>query len=359
MRNSATAFFCLLYGLDLRNKRPSVFARSFSIVWFAGFALWTYVELDRSSQLLAAACSLSELADYADDLFVGVVWLFASVYLVLFRRDAYVDLLRIGDSFCAASFRRVLVMNLLGLPYVAVFIVRAYVCAEAGDYLMAVGSFVMGYVSHTQTFFLTTYIEAVAAINWHHRAVTVALSGSSSDKNVVATVHARKRVIRAKIESLNRIYSIPLALCYLQVFLAALRIISLFIVRPTNLMAFLFSSGHVGFVVQLFLLASESSKLIQASRSLDLRLIDGQYSWRGSDHWDTFYTWLSLHHRDDVDAPTVGPFLHRSEGLLQYLATSVTCVSVVLQFDFRVVATVNRLANSNESGWHRSTFVSY
>lgn len=164
---------------------------------------------------------------------------------------------------------------------------------------------------------------------------------ATSSMDMIEILSLRDR-IRKSIKKVNKLFALPLAVFCSQMLMVVLYIFTEWLGHGfTSREALLVVCG-VYFIFQFFLLARKGSNLVANCTKLEY---DVRKRITDCSSPNVAHFLHRLRFREEWDTLQVGCFALGIPNLLKFLLFCVTCAAVVLQFDHRVVTTVNRLSS--------------
>lgn len=285
------------------------------------------------NSLGSAALSLSELTGTSSLVLLGALSL-SSMFSMIRRHEKIERLIRKSGR----SSKDVLSFVIILVPC---FIREAAAGFEHGTILFSliVISFISLEVS--ATICMMIYYDTVKNLLNDLRLLDVALERPPRDLRELMSDKWRNR---DRIGALNAIFATPLCLGYAQIFLSTIFTLAFSIGNTTDLREmFLRVSGYLCYVFLYFLLAREASCiktqcLETHSKLLRCSITDSPLAHSAAD--------AERHFRfdQDLDSLRIGCFDQSVSNYMRFLSVVTTCVAVVLQFDYKVVRTINKLS---------------
>lgn len=186
----------------------------------------------------------------------------------------------------------------------------------------------------TMISFFMIYTDMLATLQHRNREILESIqAGHNSDCSIPA-----KWKLRDAIGTMNCIFGRTLALFYIESFMAAIHTFStLGGSSHDSRERVVLLSNVVGIVLQLLVLAVNSSALVATSLRCEYHL---SKVFRP----DSSIELLVFKLRDEWDLPKVGYVFLNVSNFLKFLASAVTCIAVILQFDHRVLRKLNSMA---------------
>lgn len=280
--------------------------------------------------------------------------------IVTFRLDKIHELIFSGEPKSPGWIRRIIVI-VLWIPtsfYLIEALATAIIEGNSKESLY--------YVGYTYRMILTIlpmlmYLEAVCDLEQRGRSIVTSLqSRRYIDLDALAE---EKSLIRERIAALNDCFNAFLALIDIQMFMEAILAISFIVTsRKPSLLRI---SGFLRLISLMvpFLMARQSSRLIDTlveAERLTLRRLsevsctsvidDGLLYIGTSNHSCCPLQWDSLRFDDEVDSPRKACFVNSQQNFISSLSTSVTCLAIVMQFDYKIAWVVQNLAYNYGSG---------
>lgn len=340
---------CLTFGLNNRSEyKWSLALRFVQLLWIIGHAGYAAFCAASFIRFLKAGVSCSQISMTLNN---GIY--FAASLLVGLRynrrRKQFQELLQ-SNQRCASN---TVLLFLLTTPYVLSNVYELWLSiTHFTSYRLLCYSLCFTYASFIKTGILMVYMEAVAIIADQHEALAqLATTAQPMTLAVRVALTERKWKMREATRQLNSLLAVPLSLLYVQLFMLAIVAIGYTIfTHVSTLGAICLAVGHLGFGLQLFYVAHQSSALYQAYHDLESRLMQQSNQQlvlcTNSVNEEVDKALEVLRYREEWDALRLGcfGFVHNLRSFVSYLATSVTCVSVVLQFDYQVLRTIAQLA---------------
>lgn len=200
-------------------------------------------------------------------------------------------------------------------------------------------------------FFLWSYFEALAVLSHRSRTLLLALPNSTTWPNLDSLI-AQRWLIREAVAELNALYGPPLALVHVQILAGGLSVFAFILVDPFLKTVPLVIVTHVARHLLLFEMARRTSALKKLLVDFETELLlryGGAVPPFCIDGFDnarmcSLLQWQSLRFVDRRDSPRVGCFVNGVPAFMSFLATGVTLLAILSQFDFRLVHKVGQLS---------------
>ena len=159
----------------------------------------------------------------------------------------------------------------------------------------------------------------------------------------------KKWHLREQLQQSNDLFAWILSIFYFQVVLSAVLTLSLSLGESPQFDSYLLGlSALIGLTSQIWSLASKSSaclRMCDEAENLFSKFVDTNNTICRRCQVKHFRL---LRYRDEWDAVKVACFTQSVPNFLRYMVTCITCVAVVLQFDFKVVGTLSELASKEK-----------
>lgn len=199
------------------------------------------------------------------------------------------------------------------------------------------------FTNFTMGIFFMIYVDMMSNfVKNQERILRNIATGRPNTKSVAA----EKWKIRHQIKTVNSVFAMSLSAHYLLVFMTVVSSFAQIIRHKPDLEDAIFMiCALLVNLLQLLVLAHESSVLKRQSIDIEcflLRQIKAEDTSRNSLYTDLLAV---LRFREEWDVLQVGCFTHDVANFLKFLATVITCVAVVLQFDYKVVRKITTLSS--------------
>ena len=332
-------FVCACHGL--RTGFPGL-RRAACIYWFisalsAPFtcAIYFYAMIIAPTKHVSLSQVISSVG-----LFNFMISAFASLFIFVVKHKNIEELLQSSGRNSAD----IVVPILAWIPFVVYYVIAMMTTRKIEIILGIVNYFNF---TNSMTIFVMVYLDIINDLLLRLRKLHELCRATRIHFKALASEKSR---IRGRIETINTYFAFPLAVQYLQIFIAFLYVFATLIrdsesKRLNGLGVQSLAGTLVGFLGAIFFIAWRASRLIaqcHATESQLMILAENDAGLRDSsqrmDLRDIF------RYRQEWDSLMVGCFECSVSSLLRYMATVTTCVAVVLQFDFEVVRTINSLA---------------
>lgn len=337
---------CLMFGFDISNSAPSWrprFLRWLSIVLY-GLSL--YPTVASTIARMSRGMSLGRLAAVVH-LCSSTVIMALIIRMLHFKRAI---LLTLFEGRPKRPWAERFIIILLRLPVIVYIALRTFEVAWDGRWLLAVN-----YVAHTYRLLsgilpLLIYLEILTILeNWALSLVT------SVETRYARLDHLAKKkwFIRDKVDDLNTLFSFLLIAIHLQFSAEVVLGTGSLVLMDQSVIASFTSMGQLGTLPIIYILVCRSEKLINAlievervafRRLGEVSGFNGTLHIISSSHNSPAIQWQVLRFDSNLDAPTVGCFVLCQETFMGFLLTGLTCLAVVMQFDFKVVWAIQTLA---------------
>ena len=266
---------------------------------------------------------------------------FASLYILFLRHEAIEELLQRNGRNPVDVFVPVLAR----IPF-CVFTLIVFGTMREIEILVGFVNFT-NFTNLTTTFFMV-YLDIVNNLQIQLQELHELCKAPRIDFKTLAS---EKRRIREQIKVVNSFFAFPLCTHFLEILTSCLFVSATLIgdseterlgrVKTQSLVGSL-----LGFLLGIILAAWRASRLIAKCHATERELItlsETDAETRNSSERMELRTLLQ--YREEWDSLMVGSFELSISNLLRYMATVATYVTVVLQFDFKVVRTMSALAS--------------
>lgn len=190
--------------------------------------------------------------------------------------------------------------------------------------------------------FFLAYEDATTHILKIHTQLNV--STKTTTALTATEILAEKGRIRKMTRKINKLFALPLAMYYSNIVIVVLYTLSQSLGnRSAAHETVILIVCQFCYLLQLSLLAKKGSTLATKCLKLEsivlMRIPD-------NDSPSSSHLLRAVRFREEWDVLKVGCFALGTPNLLRFLASCVTFIAVVLQFDYRVVRAMNRLGSS-------------
>lgn len=343
----------LLFGLNLEKACDS---KRSSKLYLALFIVLNAISLIFSAiyvrEMFYFRLSLATLA-YINQLLATYLSMLLAQKVFLYRRSQLRDLLRADLLLRGQTCSQNVTFFGLILPTYALYCLFVY--TETSLYRAYEHVFYM-YRLTFRDFLLWLYLETLAILNIRCRGLLTTVNhGYRLHPNELI---AQKERIRKDISILNELFAVPLVFIYCQIPTAAITLFIYFVTDTLLLESYVSFFSQVSFVIFVFVMARRCnavmSLLIEVEHRLLLKL-NAMSSFGGlrtssMGHDCPQLQWQALRFDENWDSIHIGCFVHDQRTVVSFMASCVTCLAVVLQFDFKVVRVVNDLAAKHGEG---------
>lgn len=214
------------------------------------------------------------------------------------------------------------------------------------EFRTVIASFSMLSQHMTMAVSFMIYEDMACSLDQDHRRIRDALGSNSSTWEQLV---AAKWGIRDRTRDINTLTGVPLAVSYANLFVSSVYITADMILQGGDIwLKTLAIVSHSANLIMHFVVARKASEVRSRSEETERELLRrlGGTSTLGS--VDTA-TMECLKFHPEWDTLYVGCFTHSLQNLSKFTSIIITCVAVVLQFDFRVVRTINDLSKLEPS----------
>ena len=191
------------------------------------------------------------------------------------------------------------------------------------------------HVQQCQYLILILFSEAQEVLRGHLDRLYASLLEMSHSE-----ILREKQVIREITASVNKTFSTAFSLFYVKVFLFFYLFLHRMIFLKGGLEpSLLFSLGSATQVLLLYDLASGGTKIIEACRRTAFKMLSGDPRSQSDSDFNSLSRVVQLLTYDEVqDSLKVSDcFLFCKQSFLSYVALIITCIAVMLQFDYQIL----------------------
>lgn len=345
----------LLFGIDVRPSANICLSRVFLLFSVIIYGVHTYFTVANLLFILRSSSSFAAVAlpvyGVLFEVLVGqVCWMYTT------KRGKLLELLSNSKNLRACRARHFLLLVLavpIALLNVKRFITEDLVKQDVGR---AVWRFCSTYLFYMRASMLMLYLEAIASLNERNKSIVTFLSSHPVSPARIDIAVKKKWQIRNTIEDLNTMFAMPLAVIYILMFTEVLLIISLQVGRSNPVAFAIHSIGHICLIVEFYVVAQQTSELTRKFMEVERRILEilGQVSYASlmpKSKIQLFNQRISIHWKvllfnEKWDSLRIAYFTHGLETLFRFTSTCITCIGVVLQFDFQVIKVINELARA-------------
>lgn len=321
---------CLAHGLDVEIVHTcfsKMMQRMFLVlrsVMFACSMLVYYVHNTASGREFSVAQITSDLG--------GFIFLGSGTYAawIIGRNQKDIQGLLRANGRC---FQHVVFPALCALPAIVASVEMSFLCC---GWVPALNELLCMHAELTMISFFVIYTDVLMNLKRRNLKILASLrDGRDSECSIPAKWELRDAIART-----NSICGTTLALFYVEFSMAAIYTFSRLVGSSHDIhVRILLLSNVFCIALQLLVLATRSSALVAIS-------LQSEYYLSRRLRPDSSIELTLFKVRDEWDAPTVWCFSHSVRNFLKFLASAVTCIAVILQFDHRVVRRINSLGAS-------------
>ena len=328
---------CLLVGIQTASVKKLWLDRLVISLWIVLLAFSFYIVPERIYNSILQKAGTSSLCEriFFAHLAIHCTTAFYTAFRVRFDEDVLKPLLRKRGRRCGD---------------VAVFIICTAASLTWNLYAFPAGilslcvRFWKVLLRFSSMSFFVIYADVVSVVVNEQREILQSLRESSP---CVDKLVAKKWEIRDRISTINSMFAGILFSFYLQSFSIAILFIGKLVIYDTALASSVVDLALLlSLLTQLISLARRCSTLYRlysdTERALLLRARGGGLC--NTCHDELFAT-LRFHGQWDLFK--LGCFSHTAENFAKFLATSLTCVTIALQFDYKVLKALATLVNGN------------
>lgn len=306
-----------------------------------------YPSVSSLSRKLKEIVSLAKLA-YSIIFCLAVVLVAITVNVIGFNLPKLLDL--IGRENLLRKPQHFLIF-LVNLPVEIQLIFSGISAYKEGDPMLAIYYF--GYISRVfmHNIMGIMYLNALNILD--HRVTDLLTSLQSSYCKMDILVKMKWK-IRNRIANLNSLFSAFLGFIYARTFTEIIVAIESFVTTTKTFWFTLSCIARLSPLIVVYYVVHRSSQLMHHLvdvERLALRKLSEVNSFNGfvylisSRHSCPFLQWQALRFDNNWDSPKVGRFVHNKQTFIGFLATCITFIAVVMQFDYRIVGHVRSLVD--------------
>lgn len=335
-----------LFGLNLgEDSKSGIFPRLYFIAHIVGLAVTVYSTLIFVLKLDKFRANLANIVGYFQ-LISGSVIAFVAMRNFLYRRPELRKLLLAGFEGEGQSRLQTFAFVLLSLPILVMYSALTAETCLSNAHLGCVDAVLHIYRIISRNYLIWIYLEVLAIVECRCRHLLAALSDRTLRSSDLVD---QKWEIRDLISTLNSLFSFPLVFIYSQISIGS---VILFVhcvtgIRPVQTTLFAGCQLCLGYITNS--MARKCSNIMALLIEVERRLLRGLHEVEFCSEYPQLQ-WRVLHFDEKWDAPHIGCFVLNQRTFMSFLATSFTCLAVVLQFDFKVVWVVNELAGKFGKG---------
>lgn len=244
--------------------------------------------------------------------------------LVLARRSENIRILLRSDGRC---FRDVIFPVLLASP----FIVSGFRKIAMKNRFASICTEVLCMHPHlTLVSFFIIYGDILSNLTRRNLRILKSIR----EEQYMSHSIAAKWEVRDGIREMNSLFTSTLALCYIEFFVAVVFLFAKLVGQTLSITDKLWLLVNAsGIVLQLYLFSRMSSKFTSISLETEYHLLKRSLL-------ETSPEVMVFRFREEWDVPRCAVFAQSVPNFLRYLASTVTCVAVILQFDFKVLGEI-------------------
>lgn len=330
-----------IFGLDLWDSaRLRHLSRLLVLLWLGIHGTFVYLVFVEILGLLKGAANCVMIAHTIDGAIFAIMWV-NMLWPILFEKTILLELLEDANR---TLVWHVLVL-ILSMPYTICQSRYFFKQIHTSQLLESANCFCSIVLPFLRTFMIMIYVEAMSSLRNRYRSLLAATATPSSDPYILLKA---KWQLRDSIRDLNELYATPLSLAYIQIFLEMIVSIGRLVTEAAIEESFMYLISNLCFTIQLYVIASKSSNLTDVLIEIERYALHRRTHECAMKNWlhDTdpsLILWQVLRQDERWDSLRVACFVHSRTTLISFLATSTTCVSVVLQFDFKLVKVISDL----------------
>lgn len=341
------SLLCLLVGLNLEDTSSPRASRLYIIIYCFICLASVYpvmILLQRDVTLGMSSATLALLIH----VLASYLGMFFILKITSFNR---LDLLGLLEGVTGQHWSRILAYLILNIPTLVLytfFIAKKYTMSR---YAEALGTSFLTYTVIVRLIFHVIFFEAAFIIEMRCKSLLEALN---SEKMALNDLMKKKWLTRKAIADFNRIFAIPLAVMYSQVTSGCVVMVSSVVMVASVPVTLACVSSEVCLLITAYIVANRGSRLMTLLADIERcflhRLNRADLQDRLAEHmhkqkWCCASIQMKVIGFDEKwDSLKVGCFVLSQRTFISYLATSVTCVAVGMQFDYKIVRMINDLA---------------
>lgn len=330
---------CAFHGLRCGFPRLRCFSLMF---WFLTASVFPYAVGSYFYAITFGSADIVSLSEvtYAAGASMYLVSTYCSLYIFVLKRESIEGLLQRNSR----KPMDVLLPLLCLIPHIGSTVYSIASMTNFG-FILSHACFIIGDLS-MMTFFMV-YLDMINNLisrlqNLHKLSTKV-----GRDWNLVVLEKWR---IRDAVQTINSFYSLPLSLHHFQLFISSTFYLKAIIgdLFGVGMVKLFYLITAVSINAPIVIAAWKASTLVSHCYLTENHLLKlcGTRSWGSRDRDLNCGYARVLQFREDWDSLRVACFIFSKENILKFLSTMVTCVAVVMQFDFKVSRALATLAVS-------------
>lgn len=344
---------CLLFGFDPGDSAPFQPPRFCMFAYLLVNGLSFYPTATMLIGIISGQVSLGKIT-INSEMVASYASMFLTVRIILRERAALVKLLE-GDR--DLNWVRSVLFILLNVLTIVVYVWLAVLQLRGDGYNEFLTFIFYLHRLLVRNFLILVYVEVLSVLEDQCKFLLSSSKGNHSKPNNLVL---QKWMIRDAITTLNRIFAFPLVLAYAQFVMGTIILINQFIAGKVLTLLWFYASSLLCFLAITYLMVCKCTRisdlLVEVERQV-LRQLGSYHSLNGmpfsitkSPHTYSSYQWKILCFDEKWDSIRIGCFVHGEQTFASFLATCLTCVAVIMQFDFKVISAVNKLASRYDEG---------
>lgn len=274
--------------------------------------------------------------------------MFLTLRIIIYERPTLVRLLE-GNR--AHDWMPKIVFILLSLLTIVVYIWLATVFYFRRSYNQCLTFIFYLHRLLVRIFLIFIYLETLSVLEYQCRFL-LALSRGGGNKVHNLIVH--KWLIRSAITALNKLFALPLVFTYLQFVIGSVILINRGIAGKMRLRLWIYAASIGCLLAMTYMMACRCVRIVNILIDVERQVLRqlGSYHWfdgmpfaiKQPPQTYSLYQWKILCFDEKWDSLRIGFFVHGQQTFASFLATCVTSLAVIMQFDYKVISVVNNLA---------------
>lgn len=326
---------CVLNGLFTQTSRSQRLKVIASVMWFLMAVLWLY--------WLACLLHHDVLAAEEQVNLMSMVFVFNSVYYSISCLCLRLSFITRNEDFKFILKKRGRKFHDLAHIVVcasSIQVLHVHRFIEARDDFARLHEVVFFFYDMIMMSFFLLYNDAIN--NILEAQLELKNFAKSTLFREIDNILSEKWKIRNQVKKVNELFATPLVVYYSQLLMVVLFTFKQAVgTQYTSVETAILVVCQCSYLFQLFSVARKGSALAAHGFRLEIRFLKLVPDQTAFEHASILTV---LRFREEWDVLQVACFTLSISSFLRFLASCVTCIAVVLQFDSKVVGTINRLS---------------
>lgn len=343
---------CLLFGSDPRRSTTSLRSRLLFVACVIVNGISIYPTMTVIMSRTGRRLSLARLA-FIMHILASYIIIVITIRIVGFKSAKLVQLL---EGKAGKVWVQQLITVLLRTPAICYLTTEIVDSFQRGERMESFYNLCHIYLVLITTLPVLIYIELASILQQRARFIVE----SFDDYEIKFKDLAKEKwLIRDRTADLNSLFSNIIALSYMQFSMEAILSINSYVTVRQSSWSMVVSVSQLCALGVGFLLARQSStmmSLLIEVEQLALKRLCAITSSGGTlhgvlpKHSCPLVQWQALRYHSIYDSLTVGCFVNNQQTFMSFLVTGITCLAVIMQFDYKVLWVVQNLADKYGRG---------